>query len=109
MVDVTAQVVGVGLAGASVIGGIIGGLLKWSLERNIKVMDAKIDALTQEVATLRSENSALREKAVTDDECASCRRECKDGFTAWMARLEGKMDNLLLITAKRRDGVGGTS
>lgn len=107
MEDVTAQIVGIGLAGAGVIGGVIGGLLKWSLARNIKSMDTKIDNLTQDVAILRAENSALREKAVTDEECASCRRECRDGFTAWMARLEGKMDNLLLIGANMNNGLGG--
>lgn len=95
--------VSVGLAGA----GIIGGLLKWSLERNIKSMDTKIDNLTQEVAILRAENSTLREKAVTGEDCASCRRECRDGFTAWMARLEAKMDNLLLIGANMNNGLGG--
>jgi len=107
MEDVMVQVVGIGLSGAAVIGCVIGGLLKWSLERNIKAMDTKIDNLTQEVATLRAENSTLREKAVTDDECASCRRECRDGFTAWMARLEGKMDNLLMIGANMNNGLGG--
>lgn len=93
----------VGLAGA----GVIGGLLKWSLERNIKGMDKKLDELADEVAKLRAENSALREKAVTDDECASCRKECREGFTAWMARLEAKMDNLLLIGANMNNGLGG--
>lgn len=107
MEGMMAQIIGIGLAGAGVIGGVIGGLLKWSLARNIKSMDTKIDNLTQEVAILRAENSALREKAVTGEDCASCRRECRDGFTAWMARLEGKMDNLLLLGASMNTGLGG--
>ena len=107
MEGMMAQIIGIGLAGAGVIGGVIGGLLKWSLTRNIKSMDTKIDNLTQEVAILRAENSALREKAVTDDECASRRKECREGFTAWMARLEAKMDNLLLIGANMNNGLGG--
>ncbi len=93
----------VGLAGA----GVIGGLLVWSLKRNIGAMDKKLDELADEVAKLRAENSTLREKAVTDDECASCRKECREGFTAWMARLEAKMDNLLLIGANMNNGLGG--
>lgn len=93
----------VGLAGA----GIVGGLLAWSLGRNIKAMDKKLDELTSEVAHLRAENSALREKAVTDAECLACRRECREGFTAWMSRFEGKMDNLLLLTANSNSGLVG--
>jgi hypothetical protein len=95
--------VSVGLAGA----GVIGGLLVWSLKRNIGALDKKLDELADEVAKLRAENSALREHAVTDAECVSCRRECRDGFTAWMARLEGKMDHLLLIGANMNNGLGG--
>lgn len=107
MEGMMAQIIGIGLAGAGVIGGVIGGLLKWSLERNIKTMDKKLDELADEVAKLRAENSALREKAVTDDECMSCRKECREGYTAWMARLEAKMDNLLLIGTNMNNGLGG--
>lgn len=87
--------------------GVIGGLLSWSLGRNIRTMDKKLDELTTDVASLRAENSALRERAVTDSECLACRRECREGFTAWMSRLEGKMDNLLLIAANSNNGMGG--
>ena len=101
--DVVSIGVTVGLTGA----GGIGALLKWSLDRNIKAMDGKIDSLTVKVAKLRDENSKIREAAVTTSECSACRKECRDGNTAWMARLEAKIDNLLLVVANMNNWLGG--
>lgn len=107
MEGITIELVGISVTVGLAAAGVIGGLLSWSLGRNIKALDKKLDELTTDVANLRAENSALREKAVTDSECLACRKECRDGFTAWMSRLEGKMDNLLLITANVNNGIGG--
>lgn len=103
----TIGLIGIGVTVGLAVAGVIGGLLSKSLGRNIKAMDKKLDELTSEVAHLRAENSALREKAVTDTECLACRRECREGFTAWMSRFEGKMDNLLLLTANSNNGIVG--
>ena len=103
----TIEIVGigvtVGLAGAS----CIGALLKWSLDRNAKAMDKKIDELTGEVSKFREEITAIRDKAVTDAKCSSCRTECRSGFTAWMARLETKFDNQMMMLANLNNGIGG--
>jgi len=103
----TIEIVGigvtVGLAGASGIGA----LLKWSLDRNAKSMDKKIDDLTGEVAKLREEITGIREKAVTDSECSACRKDCREVYTAWMARLEQKMDNQMMMLANLNNGIGG--
>lgn len=96
MDSATIEIVGIGVTVGLAGAGGIGTLLKWSLDRNIMAMDKKIDELTEEVGKLRTETSVLRERAITDIECAACRKECKDGFKEWMARLDAKMDAMLL-------------
>ncbi len=96
MDSATIEIVGIGVTVGLAGAGGIGTLLKWSLDRNIMAMDKKIDELTEEVGKLRTETSVLRERAITDSECSACRKECKDGFKEWMARLDAKMDAMLL-------------
>ncbi len=107
MDSATIEIVGIGVTVGLAGAGGIGALLKWSLDRNARAMDKKIDDLTGEVAKLREEITAIREKAVTDAECSACRKDCRDGYTAWMARLEQKMDNMLMICANQNNGLGG--
>ena len=107
MDGVVTEIVGIGVTVGLAGAGGIGALLKWSLDRNIKAMDGKIDSLTAEVAKLRDENAKIREASVTAAECSTCRTECRAGYTAWMARLEGKIDNLLMVVANVNNGIGG--
>lgn len=103
MDSATVEIIGVGvtvgLAGAAVIGAV----LKWSLNRNVEAMDKKFVELTKSVekvealaTKIKDDVSAYKSQAVTDGECAACRKECKEGFVSWMARLDGKVDALLL-------------
>ena len=107
MDSATLEIVGIGVTVGLAGTGGIGTLLKWSLDRNIRAMDKKIDDLAEDLAQLRAENSALREKAMTDVECAACRKDCRDDFISWMVRLDSKMDNLLMVAANANNGIGG--
>ena len=100
----------VGLAGA----GIIGGMLRWSILRNIEKLDESMAELKRQVSSLASSLSQVREDGVTSVECGQCRRECSDrqvqyqqDILAWMRRQEDKADKLLLMMANVNNGLGG--
>ena len=100
----------VGLAGA----GIIGGMLRWSILRNIEKLDESMAEIKRQVSSLASSLAQVREDGVTSTECVQCRRECSDrqvqyqqDILAWMRRQEDKADKLLLMMANVNNGMGG--
>ena len=100
----------VGLAGA----GIIGGILRWSILRNIEKLDESMAEIKRQVSSLASSLAQVREDGVTGPECVQCRRECSDrqvqyqqDILAWMRRQEDKADKLLLMMANVNNGLGG--
>ena len=100
----------VGLAGA----GIIGGMLRWSIVRNIEKLDESMAEIKRQVSSLASSLAQVREDGVTESECAQCRRDCSDrqvqyqqDILAWMRRQEDKADKLLLMMANVNNGMGG--
>ena len=100
----------VGLAGA----GVIGGMLRWSILRNIEKLDESMIEIKTQVSSLASSLAQVREEGVTGPECAQCRRECGDrqaqyqqDILAWMRRQEDKADKLLMMLANLNNGQGG--
>lgn len=100
----------VGLAGA----GIIGGMLRWSILRNIEKLDESMAEIKRQVSSLASSLAQVREDGVTGPECAQCRRDCSDrqvqyqqDILAWMRRQEDKSDKLLMMVANLNNGMGG--
>lgn len=100
----------VGLAGA----GIIGGMLRWSILRNIEKLDESMTELKAQVSSLAASLAQVREEGVTAQECTQCRRECGDrllqhqqDILQWMRRQEDKADKLLLMMANVNNGLGG--
>ena len=100
----------VGLAGA----GIIGGMLRWSILRNIEKLDESMGELKRQVASLAASLAQVREEGVTVTECGSCRRECGDrhvqyqqDILQWMRRQEDKFDRMIMMVANLNNGSGG--
>ena len=100
----------VGLAGA----GMIGGMLRWSICRNIEKLDESMNELKAQVSSLAASLAQVREEGVTAPECAQCRRDCNDrmlqyqqDILSWMRRQEDKADKLLLMMANVNNGLGG--
>lgn len=100
----------VGLAGA----GMIAGVLKWSIGRNIASMDAKITEMNEKLDELSRNHRELKDAAVTTPECSCIRRECSDRHATmnrdiieWMRRGDDKFDRLLMMIANLNNGQGG--
>lgn len=102
--------VAVGLAGA----GVIGGMLRWSIVRNIEKLDESMAELKRQVSSLASSLAQVREDGVTSAECGQCRRDCNDRLTqyqqdvlGWLRRSDDKSDKLLMMIANLNNGQGG--
>ena len=102
----------VGLAGA----GVIGGILRWSILRNVETLDKKMDEIRASVADMGKSLTQLRSEAVTVNECAICRRECNErqvqyqqDILGWLRRSDDKADTLLMMIANLNNGMGGVT
>lgn len=100
----------VGLAGA----GVIGGMLRWSILRNIEKLDDSMTEIKAQVSSLAASLAQVREEGVTAPECSACRKDCTDrhmqyqqDILSWMRRQEDKADKLLLMMANVNNGMGG--
>lgn len=112
--EISSQIIGIsvtiGLAGA----GVIGGVLRWSLVRNIEQLDKKMVEIRDSVADMGKSISEIRAETVTSPECAACRRECNErsniyqqDILGWLRRSDDKADKLLMMIANLHNGTGG--
>ena len=100
----------VGLAGA----GIIGGMLRWSILRNIEKLDESMAEIKRQVSSLASSLAQVREDGVTGSECAQCRSECQNRLAQyqremleWLRRQDDKLDRIVMMIANQFNGQGG--
>jgi hypothetical protein len=112
--NIPGEVIGVGVTVGLAGAGIIGGMLRWSILRNIQGLDKSMEELKAQVKSLAESLSQVREDGVTVTECGACRRECGDrhvqyqqDILQWMRRQEDKADKLLLMMANVNNGMGG--
>lgn len=112
--EIPAELLGIGVTAGLAGAGIFGGVLRWSILRNITQLDTKMEETKEMVAQLADNLSQLRESAVTTPECAACRRECQDRLVAyqsdilqWLRRQDDKSDRILMMIANMHNGVGG--
>lgn len=112
--NIPGEVIGVGVTVGLAGAGVIGGMLRWSILRNIEKLDESMNELKRQVASLATSLAQVREDGVTVTECWTCRRECGDrnmqyqqDILQWMRRQEDKADKLLLMMANVNNGMGG--
>ena len=112
--NIPGEVIGVGVTVGLAGAGIIGGMLRWSILRNIEKLDESMAEIKRQVSSLAASLAQVREDGVTTPECLQCRRECGDRQTQyqqdilqWMRRQEDKADKLLLMMANVNNGMGG--
>ena len=108
--EVIAIGVTIGLAG----GGIIVGVFRWSILRNIETLDVKMEEVKDTVVELSRSVSDLRGSSVSCAECSNYRRDCSErhvqyqqDILQWMRRQEDKSDRLLMMVANINNGIGG--
>ena len=104
----------------TIAGGVLG-LLRWSIVRYIKALDARFDSLEERMdktderlATLYQRQETLVREATMKTECSACRKECQDRLVAnqrdmivWMQRLEDKLERIVMMVANMMNGQGG--
>ena len=107
MDDMTVQIIGIGVTVGVSGAGAIAWVLKWSLGRNLKEMDAKIDELRAEVRSLKA-------NSIDSAYCSACRSECQDRLATnqreileWMRRQDDKADRILMVVANMHNGAWG--
>ena len=112
--EIANEVIGIGVTIGLAGAGVIGGVLRWSIVRNIETLDGKMEEMKAMVEQLADNLQQLRESAVTNMECSTCRRECQDRLVAyqadvltWLRRQDDKADKLLMMIANLNNGVGG--
>lgn len=112
--NIPGEVIGIGVTVGLAGAGIIGGMLRWSILRNIQGLDKSMEELKTQVKSLAESLAQVREDGVTMPECAQCRRDCGDrhaqyqqDILQWMRRQEDKADKLLLMMANVNNGMGG--
>ncbi len=112
--EISSEIIGVsvtiGLAGA----GIIAGVLRWSILRNVEQLDIKMDEIKDSVADMGRSIAEIRAESVTSPECAACRRECNErsniyqqDILGWLRRSDDKADRMLMMIANLNNGTGG--
>ena len=113
--EIANEVIGVGVTVGLAGAGVIGGMLRWSILRNVEALDSKMDEIRESVADLGKSLTQLRSEAVTVSECSSCRRECNERMTqyqqdilGWLRRSDDKADKLLMMIANLNNGLGGS-
>lgn len=104
----------------TISGGVLG-LLRWSIVRYIKALDARFDALEERMdktderlAVLYQRQETLVREATMKADCATCRKDCQDRLASgqrdmitWMQRLEDKLERILMMVANNHNGLGG--
>lgn len=112
--NIPGEVIGIGVTVGLAGAGVIGGMLRWSILRNIEKLDDSMNELKRQVSSLATSLAQVREDGVTAAECSVCRRECGDrhvqyqqDILQWMRRQEDKADKLLLMMANVNNGMGG--
>lgn len=112
--EIANEVIGIGVTIGLAGAGVIGGVLRWSIVRNIETLDGKMEEMKAMVEQLADNLRQLRESAVTLNECSTCRRECQDRLVAyqadilqWLRRQDDKADRILMMIANMHNGVGG--
>ena len=113
--EIANEVIGIGVTVGLAGAGVIGGMLRWSILRNVETLDGKMDEIRESVADLGKSLTQLRSEAVTVSECSSCRRECNERMTqyqqdilGWLRRSDDKADKLLMMIANLNNGLGGS-
>ena len=130
--DLSADIVGLGLSACFVGMGFVGALLRWSILRNIEHLDSKLDVANNKadktseiVAQLANNLQQLQSVVMTENECTICRKDCQDrlvktqrGLVESIHRLEDKteqsiirvhekLDNMVMMLANMYNGMGG--
>ena len=104
----------------TIAGGVLG-LLRWSIVRYIKALDARFDALEERMDktderldVLYQRQETLVREATMKTECAACRKDCQERLAAgqrdmvvWMQRLEDKLERVIMMIANANNGLGG--
>lgn len=104
----------------TIAGGVLG-LLRWSIVRYIKALDARFDALEERMDktderldVLYQRQETLVRDATMKVDCAACRKDCQDrvaqnqrDMITWMQRLEDKLERLIMMIANINNGMGG--
>ena len=104
----------------TIAGGVLG-LLRWSIVRYIKALDARFDALEERMDktderldVLYQRQETLVREATMKTECAACRKDCQDRLASgqrdmitWMQRLEDKLERVIMMIANANNGLGG--
>lgn len=104
----------------TIAGGVLG-LLRWSIVRYIKALDARFDALEERMDrtderldVLYQRQETLVREATMKTECAACRKDCQDRLVSgqrdmitWMQRLEDKLERVIMMIANANNGLGG--
>lgn len=104
------QLVSIGIAGVCLIPGIILGILRWSILRNINQLDGNINQLDGKISRMDDKVQDIakaQQEAMPKNECALCRGDCQSRLILhqrenleWMRRQEDKMDAILINTAR---------
>lgn len=104
----------------TISGGVLG-LLRWSIVRYIKALDARFDALEERMdktderlAVLYQRQETMVREATMKTDCAACRKDCQDRLASgqrdmitWMQRLEDKLERVIMMIANANNGLGG--
>ena len=104
----------------TIAGGVLG-LLRWSIVRYIKALDARFDALEERMDktderldVLYQRQETLVREATMKADCAACRKDCQDRLASgqrdmitWMQRLEDKLERVIMMIANANNGLGG--
>jgi formate dehydrogenase assembly factor FdhD len=114
MMNIPGEVIGVGVTVGLAGAGIIGGMLRWSILRNIEKLDESMNELKAQVSSLASSLAQVREEGVTASECSMCRRECNErsniyqqDILGWLRRSDDKADRMMMMIANLNNGQGG--
>ena len=114
LMEVSSDVVRIGVVVGLALGGVFAGALRWSICRNIEQVDKKMDSMINTINDLSATVSQIRQSAITVQECQVCRRECQDRLSAnqadilvWLRRQEDKADKMLMMIANLNNGIGG--
>lgn len=112
--EISTQIISIGIVLGSAGAGVVVGVLRWSIIRNINALDLKMEEVKDSVVDLSRAVVELRSNTISCAECANYRRDCSErhvlyqqDILGWMRRQEDKTDRLLMIMANINNGLGG--
>lgn len=83
---------------------IVGVILRWSIIRNIKLIDTTIAGLVESNSKITEKQHAMELQSMPKTECSTCRKECQDRMAdQYKMLLESnkdqnlKLDNLIML------------